>query len=50
MKVINNIRETTISAKIIRANGDTEDLGVISRTKVGIVLKIIKFIKKWLQS
>lgn len=34
MSVSTGKAEVTIEAKVIRANGKTEDLGVVSRTKV----------------
>ncbi len=34
MSVFTGKAEVTIEAKVIRANGKTEDLGVVSRTKV----------------
>ena len=37
------VKSATISARIIRANGKVEDLGVISRSsKEGILKRIIK--------
>lgn len=44
------IKEATISAKVIRADGTVEDLGVVARVtpeKAGIVSKIKKILKWW---
>lgn len=40
--------EFVIEAKVIRANGDVEDLGVIAESKKNIFTRIIRRIKKWL--
>lgn len=40
--------EFVIEAKVIRADGAVEDLGVIARPKISIFIKIIRRIKTWL--
>ena len=44
------IGEFVIEAKVIRADGTVEDLGVIARPKTNIFVRIIRRIKTWLTS
>lgn len=50
MEVKVPFKEATISAKVIRADGSVEDLGVVARVepeRPGIVNKIKKLLKWW---
>jgi hypothetical protein len=40
------VKSATISAKVIRADGSVEDLGVIASTKVSILDRIRAFIRR----
>ena len=40
------VKSATISAKVIRADGTVEDLGVIASTKVSIIDRLKAFVKK----
>lgn len=40
------VKNITFSAKIIRANGDVEDLGVIAEHKFDLISRALNFIKK----
>lgn len=46
--VESKIGDFVVEAKVIRANGEIEDLGIIAGSKQNIFVKILRRIKKWL--
>lgn len=46
--VESKIGDFVIEAKVIRANGNVEDLGIIASGKQNIFVKILRRIKRWL--